>query len=173
GIFPYLSLAFCVFFFPAITIQRKFYPKQTFYDKGEIIVPKYKKTLLIVGTSWIVVQIGLHLRHWFIKDDVLWTEEGHRLSWRMMLRNKDGRISIKIVDKKSGDSTFVKLDEYLTNKQIRTLETKPDVIWQFCQYLKEKHAVKGEEIEIYVDSKLSVNHKDYKTFIDPVVDMAE
>src|SRR5690606_8561476 len=34
GIFPYLSLAFCLFFFPAITIQRKFYPKKTFYDKG-------------------------------------------------------------------------------------------------------------------------------------------
>ncbi|WP_316930169.1 HTTM domain-containing protein [Leeuwenhoekiella sp. MAR_2009_132] len=36
------------------------------------------------------MQLELPLRHWIIKDDVLWTEEGHRLSWRMMLRSKGG-----------------------------------------------------------------------------------
>lgn len=173
GIFPYLSLAFCLFFFPSITINRLFLKKKPYYNKGEIIVPAYKKSLLIIGTIWFVLQIALPVRHWFIKDDVLWTEEGHRLSWRMMLRNKNGRISIKIIHKTTGNSEIVNLDEYLTKKQITTLEAKPDVIWQFCQYLEKKYNEKGEEIEIYVDSKISVNHKPYRTFIDPKVDMAQ
>ena len=44
------------------------------------------------------VQLVLPLRHHFIKGDVLFTEEGHRLSWRMMLRERVGRLNIKIVN---------------------------------------------------------------------------
>ena len=106
------------------------------------------------------------LRHWAIKGDVLWTEEGHRMSWRMMLRSKSGLASYKIVNKTTGEVNYVKKGDYLTRKQIRQASTKPDVIWQFSQRLKEIYAEKGEEIEIYVNARVSVNYKERKQLID-------
>ncbi len=172
GIFPYLSLAFTLFFFEPRVIQKLFLKKKELYVKDEIIIPNYRKQLLLVASIYFIVQIGLPLRHWFIADDVLWTEEGHRLSWRMMLRSKLGSISYKIVDKNKGNTIPVQLDEYLTPKQKRLASTKPDVIWQFAQKLKKDYAKQGMQISVFVNSRLSVNGKPFKQFIDPEEDLA-
>lgn len=172
GIFPYLSLAFTLFFFEPEVIQKLFLKKKEFYAKGEVIVPNYKKQLLLLTSLYFIVQIGLPLRHWFIADDVLWTEEGHRMSWRMMLRSKLGSIRYKVVDKKTGNIIPVSLDDYLTPKQKRSASTKPDVIWQFAQKLKKDFGKQGTHISVFVDSRLSVNGKPFKPFIDPDTDLA-
>tara|TARA_B100000929_G_scaffold285674_2_gene269621 strand:- start:662 stop:1981 length:1320 start_codon:yes stop_codon:yes gene_type:complete len=173
GIFPYLSLAFCLFFFSAELVHRRFLPKKPFYDKEEVIVPEHRNLLIGIFCFWFPFQILMPLRHWVIKGDVLWTEEGHRMSWRMMLRSKSGTASYKIVNKTTGEVNYVKKGDYLSRKQIRQASTKPDVIWQFSQRLKEMYAEKGEEVEIYVNARVSVNHKDRKQLIDPNVNMAE
>ncbi|HEA29665.1 MAG TPA: HTTM domain-containing protein [Leeuwenhoekiella sp.] len=172
GIFPYMSLAFTLFFFPAETIQRIFLPKKPFYTANELILPKNRKRFELIFLVYFIFQIGLPLRHWFIKDDVLWTEEGHRLSWRMMLRAKHGRISFKVIDKKSGKRIIVNRKDMLSSKQQRAVATKPDMIWQFCQYLKQKFAKEGRDVSIYVNCRVRVNNHDYETLIDPNVDMA-
>lgn len=172
GIFPYLSLAFTVFFFEAETIRRIFFKKKKpFLSKG-IQIPSYKSILFILAGIYFLIQLLLPVRHHFIKDDVLWTEEGHRLSWRMMLRSRSGNIKFNVVNKKSGESTQVNLDDYLTKKQNRRIGSYPDFIWQFAQRLKKEYAEKGESVSIYVTSKISVNGKPYKAFIDPEVDLA-
>ncbi|HET8838199.1 MAG TPA: HTTM domain-containing protein [Flavobacteriaceae bacterium] len=173
GIFPYLSLAFFLFFFPTKTVHKRFLSGKKYYSEGEVIIPNYKNLLITFLGIWFVVQIALPLRHWFIKDAVLWTEEGHRLSWRMMLRNKYGRSRIKIINKEKGETKIVRLSDYLTPKQVRAVGDKPDILWQFCQHLKSKYTDKGEEIEIYVDCRVSVNGRLMRTFIDPNVDMAK
>ncbi|HUH47883.1 MAG TPA: HTTM domain-containing protein, partial [Arenibacter sp.] len=117
-------------------------------------------------------QLILPVRHWFIKDDVLWTEEGHRMSWRMMLRSRDGKISFRVMDKNTGDITTVDLDAYLTRSQKDKIGSYPDFIWQFAQRLKKEYADKGEDISIFVDSKVSINGKPYRPFIDPKTDLA-
>ncbi|NCT18987.1 MAG: HTTM domain-containing protein, partial [Flavobacteriia bacterium] len=101
GIFPYMSIAFALFFFTPKILQHRFLPKKEFYTKGEFLVPTYKKPLLILFSMYFLVQIALPLRHWAIEDTVLWTEEGHRLSWRMMLRSKSGSARVHVVDKKT------------------------------------------------------------------------
>ena len=172
GIFPYMSLAFTLFFFPAETIQRIFLPKKEFYDKAEVIRPDiYKPALLLFG-FYFLIQLGLPLRHWIIKDDVVWTEEGHRLSWRMMLRSKGGRINFKVIDKNTGLQIPFDHNKMLSRKQQRSVGTKPDVIWQFCQRIKKDFAAKGKDVAIYVDCKIRVNDSDYHTLIDPEVDIA-
>lgn len=60
----------------------------------------------------------------------------------------------------------------LSTKQQRAVATKPDMIWQFCQYLKQKFAKEGRDVSIYVNCRVRVNDHDYETFIDPEVDMA-
>ncbi|WP_276169039.1 HTTM domain-containing protein [Zobellia alginiliquefaciens] len=173
GIFPYLALAFTVFFFEPETIRKIFFKKKKPYLLQKLEVPKYKNILFILGGLYFLVQLALPVRHHFIKDDVLWTEEGHRLSWRMMLRSRSGSLKFKVINKETGEKTTIKNEDYLTKKQLRRIGGYPDFIWQFAQRLKKEYAAKGEQIEVYaVNSRVSINGKPYRPFIDPKVDLA-
>jgi len=172
GIFPYLSLAFTLFFFPLEIIHRIFLKKQPFYNSGEIIIPGYYKPLIFVLSTYLLVQIALPLRHHFFQDHVLWTEEGHRLSWRMMLRCKSGFITFWTEDKDTGEREVVKLKTYLSKKQHRIIATKPDVIWQFAQRLKQEFKAQGKNISVYAEGKVSINGRPHQPFIDKHIDIA-
>jgi len=172
GIFPYMSLSFTVFFFPAKTVNRLFLKRKPFYDKGKVDQPSYAKPLILFFGLWFLVQIALPLRHWFIKGDVLWTEEGHRLSWRMMLRSKSSSIQIKVYNKSKDDTRYIRTADYLTPKQHKML-SRPDGIWQFCQKLKKIYLAKGEEVEIYVRCMVSINGSETAPMINPDYDMAK
>lgn len=172
GIFPYLSLAFALFFFEPKTIQKIFLKKKPFYNSEEVIIPKLKTPLLIILSIYFIIQISLPLRHHFIEDDVLWTEEGHRMSWRMMLRSKSSIATYRIENKDTGKIFYINLKDYLTAKQIRAASTKPDVIWQFSQRLKQQFKDEGHDVSVYVNCKVSVNGRPYKTLINPEIDIA-
>ncbi|WP_396602424.1 HTTM domain-containing protein [Algibacter sp. R77976] len=172
GIFPYLSLAFSLFFFPSEKIQMLFLKNKPYYTLHDVVIPKLRTPLIIVFLIYFVIQIGLPLRHHFIGDNVLWTEEGHRLSWRMMLRVKSGQTSFWVKDHATEKRTKVNLNNYLSTKQKRSVRTKPDVMWQFAQRLKQKYKEDGQDVSIYVKSKVSINGKPYKTFINPDIDIA-
>lgn len=171
GIFPYLSLAFALFFFPTKTIHRIFLKRKPFYNKEEVIVPNYHKPFVAVFIIYFIVQIGLPLRHWFIRDDVLWTEEGHRLSWRMMLRAKSGRTTFKVIDAKTNEQIPIEVESLLSKKQLRTVSTKPDVIWQFAQRLKKIFANKGRDVKVYANTSIRINGGELRQLIDPDVDL--
>ncbi len=174
GIFPYLSLAFSVFFFSKERIHHIFMKKKEFYNANEIIVPAYKKILIPIALVWFVIQIALPSRHWLIPGDVLWTEEGHRMSWRMMLRGRSGTTNFYVLDKNDPNAKqkYIDKNKYLSRKQLRLVSGKPDAMWQFAQYLKKEAAAEGKDIAVFVKSKVSVNGKKRKTFIDPEVDLA-
>jgi hypothetical protein len=173
GIFPYLSLAFILFFFPSEDINKWFLRgKKEYYNRKEIILPKNRNLFVIVISVWFIIQLGLPLRHWFYEDDVLWTEEGHRLSWRMMLRSKSGRTEFKVVDKDTKKIEYIDKSKYLSRKQLGAINSKPDMIWQFAQRIKRDYAEKGQDVQVFVDSKVSVNGRPYQQFIDPEVDLA-
>ncbi|NAS10648.1 HTTM domain-containing protein [Poritiphilus flavus] len=172
GIFPYLALAFTVFFFSPETIKKRFLSNKTLYSDNEIIIPSYRKILLLVGGTYFIIQFALPLRHHFFQDDVLWTEEGHRLSWRMMLRSRNGTIQFRLVNRTTGKSEYVKLEDYLTKKQRRKVASYPDFMWQFAQHLKKEYAAKGEEISVFARSRVRINDHPYRTFIDPKTDLA-
>ena len=172
GIFPYLSLAFTVFFFEPETIRRIFFKKKRPFDSKRIRIPSYKNSLFVLGGTYFLIQLLLPIRHHFIKDDVLWTEEGHRLSWRMMLRSRSGNIQFKVINKENGRETKINLSEHLTKKQNRRIGAYPDFIWQFAQRLKKGYAENGQDVAVYVNSKVSINGKPFRGFIDPEADLA-
>ena len=171
GIFPYLSLAFCLFFFSQETIHKLFLKRKPFYDQGEVIVPKKAPIFKTLFITYFVIQLLLPVRHYFIKGEVFWTEEGHRMSWRMMLRAKHGLATYIVVDKNSGKQDTIRLENYLTPKQIRSASTKPDVIWQFAQRLKNIYSEKGQDVSVFVKSRVSLNGGKYKPLIDPTIDL--
>ena len=172
GIFPYLSLAFTVFFFEPQTIRKIFFKKKKAYLANELQIPSYKYFVFIFGGIYFLIQFALPLRHHFIQDDVLWTEEGHRLSWRMMLRSRAGEIEFRILDLGTKETHMVDLDAYLTKKQKQKIQAYPDFIWQFAQRLKQEYAEKNKTISVFVKSKVSINGRPLKVFIDPKTDLA-
>ncbi|WP_159022308.1 HTTM domain-containing protein [Formosa sp. L2A11] len=173
GIFPFLSLAFTLFFFEPKQIHQIFFKnKKTFYNAGEVIVPKHKNIGLGIMYVYFLIQLILPIRNHFIKDNILWTEEGHRLSWRMMLRSKNGYATYVIKNHTKHTTERVKLSDYLSSKQKQLALSKPDVMWQFSQHLKSVYAAKGDSISVYVKARVSVNGKPAKRLINPKVDLA-
>ena len=172
GIFPYMSLALCLFFFEPKTIRNIFIKKKPLYEGNEITTPKTYKLFVALLALYFTIQIALPLRHWFIKDDVLWTEEGHRLSWRMMLRSKSGIATYRVIDKESKNEILIRLDDFLSKKQKQIACTRPDVIWQFSQYLKDRSQENGQDVAVFVECQVKINGRPFEQLIDPSIDLA-
>lgn len=172
GIFPYMALAFAVFFFEPETIRKIFFKKKPAFKGSDLKIPSFGKTVLLVGGIYFFIQLVLPIRHHFIKGDVLWTEEGHRLSWRMMLRSRRGQVFFKVVDKNTSQSFFVNLSDYLTKKQKGKIGAYPDFIWQFAQHLKKEYAEQGMDVAVYADALVSINGRKREAMIDNTTDLA-
>lgn len=139
-----------------------------------LITKSYSSKPLLIWffIPYFIIQLALPIRHWFIPNNVLWTEEGHRLSWRMMLRMRQGITHFHIVDKETQTTIPYDYTERLSYKQQSFVAAYPDGIWQMAQIIKKKFAAKNQEISIYVDSQVAINGGDFQTFINPKVDFA-
>lgn len=171
GIFPFFALTFSLFFYPPEKIRKLFFKNKLSIE--EPIVSNYfrKRIFLYFLIPFLFIQLLLPLRHHLIDGDVLWTEEGHRLSWRMMLRKRDGFINFKIKNNNTGEMTSYDYHKNLSPKQANTLATKPDFIWQYCQRIKQEYH--GKNISIFIDCKNNINNGEFKTLIDPKQDFAK
>lgn len=169
GVFPYLALSFAVFFYEPERIRKIFFRETVEANSA----PNYhtKNLLYYFILPFMLVQLLLPLRHHLIKGDVLWTEEGHRLSWRVMLRERTGNIKIKVVDNESKKESIYDYHKDLTYIQAKQLAVRPDFIWQYCQRIKKEY--QGKDISIYIDCENAINQKPYQTLIDPNFDMAK
>ena len=171
GIFPFFALTFSLFFYPPEKIRKLFLRNKPVFNES---VPENhfgKPIFLFFLLPFLFLQLLLPLRHHLIEGDVLWTEEGHRLSWRMMLRKRDGFINFKIKNNNTGEMASYDYHKNLSPKQARTLATKPDFIWQYCQKIKQEYH--GKNISIFIDCKNNINNGEFKTLIDPKQDFAK
>jgi len=174
GVFPYFALAFCIFFFPPETIRAFFLRKKT--PLSEVSLKKSTSTnraiLTYIIIPFVALQVLLPLRHWLIPGDVLYTEEGHRLSWRMMLRSRRGEAVFKVKDIQTGEFERFDNSVLLTPKQRQRLNS-PDVIWQMAQKIKEYYLEQGKNVEVYcIKSAVTINKTYHNQLIDPEVDLA-
>ncbi|MBC6409140.1 MAG: HTTM domain-containing protein [Ekhidna sp.] len=169
GIFPYLMILLTVFFYPPETVRN------IFFKKKPKIYPIQRKLSLdwtFVLALYFLVHLTFPLRHHFFKGQPSWTEEGHRLAWRMMLRSKSGPVKFNIVDKETGLREQIKLKDYLIPNQISSFKGKPDMIWQFAQYLKKAKAKEGKDVAVFVEANISLNGHPRRQLIDSNVDLA-
>ncbi len=195
GIFPWLSVALTALFFPAdfpLTIIERFKTGTSklsgFITKNIILkfktlpvssnaelwqaAPRWKPVIVTILTIILLVHLSLPLRHHFFEDNVVWTEEGHRYAWRMMLRSKRGYGTFRVADALTGKTVKVLPEDYLTKRQNRNIYTHPDMIWEFAQFLAKTHRDKGWEPRVYADVFCSVNGSNYFRFVDKQVDLA-
>ncbi|MCC9166916.1 HTTM domain-containing protein [Pontibacter harenae] len=178
GVFPYFMIAANVLFFAPEQIARWFF-RQKIDTRAvaiaDIRVPMPQRQLA-ANFFWIYLffQLTFPLRHFFIPGDVNWTEEGHRFSWRMMLRTKSGSMYYRVIDPVIQEEHVVWLDDYLTPDQRRELAKHPDMIWQFAQVLKEEYQQKGiDNPEVYAHSSLSLNGYPRHSIVDESVNLAD
>lgn len=174
GIFPFMGIAFGLFYFEPETIRSIFFKKKAAFVKG-ISIPQapFQQFKTVAFASFMALMFLLPLRNHLFQGNVNWTEEGHRLSWRMMLRSKGGMVDVRV--KREGESYFVNLDEYLTPKQQRSIATRPDMFWYFIQYLKQDLIAKdqGDYKGIYAVSQVSLNGHPAEPLYDPTVDVSK
>jgi vitamin K-dependent gamma-carboxylase len=105
---------------------------------------------------------------------VNWTEEGHRFSWRMKLRGKDGDAKFKVVQTSTGRLWEFHPEGNLTQKQVDEMAGRPDMILQFAHHLARAMREKGYgDVEVYVTARVSLNGREPELMIDPKVDLAK
>ena len=128
---------------------------------------------LILGgiAVWMLIQVAVPLRFLFFPGNVNWTEEGHRFSWHMKLREKKGRINFIVKDKDSGMTQIVDPRTMILPWQYRKMSIHPYLIWQFADHLKDQFAAQGQDVAVFADSKASLNGRAYQQLIDPGVDL--
>lgn len=172
GIFPYLGIAVAVFFFPPDKIRRLFFKNKP--ETGDERQINFKKPVVAFIMVWFAFQILLPLRHHLFPGNVSWTEEGHRLSWRMMLRQKVATVYFKVTDNNTGEEWTVMPTSYITPKQASAVAGRPDMAWQFVQIIKEEWKQKGHtNISIYAISSVSLNGRESQPLYDPEYDLAQ
>jgi hypothetical protein len=175
GTFPYLMLSSLILFFPPQQIESKLTGKNILLpEKNLLSTGNTGKPMLTILVIYFLIQILLPLRHMLYDGDVNWTEEGHRLSWRMMLKSKKANSYFIIKNFNTGTNRIVDPEtEGISASQKRVMSKSPDMIWQFSQYLKEKEALKGNHnIGIYCNAEVSLNGGPYRQFIDTTVNLA-
>ncbi|WP_313386506.1 HTTM domain-containing protein [Chishuiella sp.] len=182
GIFPFFALAMMIFFYDPVKIQEIVFPKKSFMmdrSSEDNLLTTNRVMFSYLICLYVLWQVYLPVRHYFIPGNVFWTEEGHRLSWRMMLRNKSGEVTVylsKPDPKHKGK--FLKrekviLDDYLTYKQISKMSFSPDMMWQFARFVKLDYEKKGiQNVKVFVDAKVSVNGSPYYQFTNPNYNLA-
>lgn len=172
GVFPYMGIALGVFFFEPAVVRRIFFkrkPEPEYLDTYRPVM----SWVYVVGL-YFIIQILLPLRHWLFPGNVHWTEEGHRLSWHMMLRVKSGYVFFRVVDEQTGREWKVNPNKYLTYKQAKAIASRPDMCWQFIQILKDDFARKGyPQVAIYASGKVSLNGRDEQALYNESMDLAK
>lgn len=172
GIFPYFALSFSIFFFPPKSIEQ-------WVSRGRVLESRplqysshARRKIKVALLAFLVLMLILPVRHHFIPGDVLWTEAGHRLSWRMMLRTKSGIATFKVVA--DNKEYKIGLRDRLAGHQVNDVATKPDLMYRFARYLEKEFKEEGyEHIEVYVNSRIAVNGRPFYPFTDDGVDLLD
>jgi len=184
GIFPIAMIAFSLIFFS------EFWHKKIISTFDLIFILTYSKlkqrkdnletSPLKLGYNkvpwfiWIFVfwQLLFPLRHLLYPGNVLWTEEGFRFSWKVMVVEKTGSAVFRVIDSRGRESE-VNNRIYLTEKQEVFMSYQPDMLLQFAHFLAKTYREKGfVNPKVYVDCFVTINGRTSRRLIDPNVDLA-
>jgi len=179
GIFPWFMIfAALLFFNPSWPrFNRWKHSKETHkssHHNGTFTnLTKNQKVIIALLLIFIVVQLSVPLRHFSYPGSVHWTEEGHILSWHMKLRDKGTEtIVFYATDPTTGKTWGIDPLDDLNKKQVSEMSAEPSMILQYSHYLADKLRQEGyEDIEIRVESMVSLNGREPQLLIDPTINL--
>jgi hypothetical protein len=121
----------------------------------------------------VAVQTLVPLRHFWGNGDVLWTEDGFRFAWNVMIVEKAGRARFTARDPDTGREREIEPADYLTPTQLRAVTTQPDLILAFARRIAERIESEGAgPVEIRADAYVSANGRPARRVYDPALDLA-
>ncbi len=197
GIFPWLSIALSLLFFPPDLPRRWFgFLKEKFrkmerleawweskfmMESEDLVRKNFEKIsphqiipIKIMLSLLVAVHLLVPLRHHLFEGDVAWTEEGHRYAWRMMLRSKQGYGYFTIKNTATGEESKIKPEDYLTDRQFEKVFTHPDMILEFAHYLRDLWKRRGvPETEVRATIRVKLNGRAAKPFVNDEIDLAK
>lgn len=193
GIFPTFAIAAIILFLPP-SLPRRIVSAFTSSSYGrrrktrraaketetapDAIIPFMQRPLVQRLTIVFVLgYIGIHLllpfRQHLYPGPTAWTDYGDRFAWRMMLNSKTGTVMYNITDPATGETWEVDPADYLTSGQLGNLDSHPEMHLQFSHYLADEWEKMGyENVEVRVDTAISLNGREPMPVVDPTVDLA-
>lgn len=176
GLFPWVMITATVLFFSGeeqregLTRMGWRLPRQ-----ATSRFPKVSRGTLGLLTVYFVCQLALPLRHYVLyTGNPLWTEEGYRFSWWVMLVEKEGTAQFIVEDPSDGRQWLVDNKVFLTPFQEKRMSVRPDHLLQFAHYLagyyREQYQIVTPVVraEVYV----TLNGRMSQRLIDPKVNLA-
>jgi hypothetical protein len=181
GMFPYIMMGTALIFFsPGFhdAILKRI-GRLVKINDDTVVTGKYtyssfgKSFLAIVFIIFFTVQLTLPWRYMLYQDELFWTEEGYRFSWRVMLMEKAGYAEFTVKDK-DGKHITINNSEFLTPLQEKMMAAQPDMILYYAHLLKDHFLQQGfQSPQVYVDSYVALNGRLGKAMIDPTIDLAQ
>nr|WP_308425707.1 HTTM domain-containing protein [Dyadobacter beijingensis] len=182
GMFPYVMIVTALIFFPAAFHQKiidrvssalklrreHISPGGRYYFPG-LALPMVQGIFVL----FFVFQIIFPFRYLLYSDELFWTEEGYRFSWRVMLMEKAGYTQFTVTDA-TGKRQVVNNNDFLTRLQEKMMSTQPDMILQYAHILRDHYAAHGFTApQVYVDSYVALNGRTGKPLVAPDLDLAK
>lgn len=169
GIFPWFMIAATTIFFEP-SWPRTFFKSFPLYNQ-RIQQTSYQKLTVGFLSLFVVVQLLLPFRHVLYPGMVHWTEEGHRFSWHMKLRDKIGKGVFILYWPKTDEIAYVDPNKFLTPRQVRKMFNRPEMILVFSHYLYKK--VNDPEVQVFADVVVSLNGRPFSPLTDVEVDLSK
>ena len=184
GMFPYIMIIGSIIFFDSEVHKKiihffknlllKFYDINKIKDLEKINLYKIKMQNLNLGivVIFFVIQLSFPIRYAFYPGELFWNEQGYRFSWRVMLMEKMGYSTFKIVDQKTGKFFYVNNEEFLTPFQEKQMSFQPDFILEYANYLGDVYTKRGHKnVQVFTDSYVALNGRLSQRFIDHNVNL--
>lgn len=176
GVFPWLMLAATTLFLPPdwprhLGLKLGDPPPQA-SAQARPQGPSQLVTFVALGT-YLAVQALVPLRHLVYPGDVNWTEEGHRFSWHMKLRDKEAEGVFFVKDAPERPWRPVQPREHLSPRQAAKMLATPDMILQYAHHLAALARREGyEAVLVRARVSASLNSRRPQLLVDPSVDLA-
>ena len=183
GMFPYIMIFSAIIFFPpqfhkrAISILYIGFSKISYYLNFVIKTHhvesynfKYLKSTLLVLVIFFFFQLLIPFRYMLYPGELFWHEQGYRFSWRVMLVEKVGLASFKIVNSEDDSFFYVNNSDFLTPLQEKQMSFQPDLILEYAHYLGDYYSI-NNNVKVFVDNYVSLNGRKSQRLISDTVDL--
>jgi len=128
---------------------------------------------MVFLSLFILIQLAFPFRYLLYPDELFWTEEGFRFSWRVMLMEKAGYAQFTVTDVKNNQTIVVDNADFLTSFQEKQMSFQPDFILEYAHFLHDYFQNKGlHNPEVKVACYVALNGRLSKKYIDPNINLA-
>jgi hypothetical protein len=125
-----------------------------------------------VLAAYIAFQILFPWRYLLYPGNLLWTEEGYRFSWRVMLMEKAGTATFYVKDRQNGHEGVVDNSAFLCAHQEKQMAMQPDMILQYAHFLARHYAAHGvSQPSVRAEAYVTLNGRPGQLLIDPQLDL--